>query len=298
MLSYLEMMRPGNCLMSVLAVIIGSLLVTGPDPNLFFNPVSPVYLAALAVFLISGGGNAINDFVDIESDRINRPDRPIPSGRISSRSAFSFTIILFLAGIAIAGFLTWMAFLIAIINSAVLILYSYSLQNKIFIGNLAIGYLVGSTFLFGGAVFGNLTLPFMLMLLAMFSTISREVVKDLEDLEGDRKSFLKRIEEGVKRFAERFGVGEGAELSVEMKKSRILAFTSLLLSLVVSPLPYIMGIFGENYLVFLVPCVAVFAYCLVRISAASTRKDFGHISKSIKIGMNLGLLAFIMGVLL
>jgi len=298
MLPYLEMMRPGNCLMSVIAVIIGSLLVTGPEPNLFLNPFSPIYMAALAVFLISGGGNAINDFVDIESDRINRPDRPIPSGRISPKSAFSFTIILFLIGIAIAGFLTWLAFLIAIINSAVLVLYSYSLQNKLFIGNVAIGYLVGSTFLFGGAVFGNLILPFLLMLLAMFSTISREVVKDLEDLEGDRKSFLKRIEHGVKRFAERFGVGDGADPSLEMKRSRILAFTSLLLSLVVSPLPYVMGIFGENYLVFLAPCVAVFVYCLVRIAASSTKKDFGHISRSIKIGMNLGLLAFIMGVLL
>jgi geranylgeranylglycerol-phosphate geranylgeranyltransferase len=292
------MMRPGNCLMSAVAVMIGSLMVTGPDPDLFLNPFSPIYLAALAVFLISGGGNAINDFVDTESDRINRPDRPIPSGRISPKSAFSFTIILFLAGIAIAGFLTWLAFLIAIINSAVLVLYSYSLQNKIFIGNIAIGYLVGSTFLFGGAVFGNLTLPFLLMLLAMFSTVSREVVKDLEDLEGDRKSFLKRIEHGVRKFAERFGMGEGADPSLEMKKSRILAFTSLLLSLVVSPLPYIMGIFGENYLVFLVPCIVVFAYSLLRMAVASTRKDFSHISRSIKIGMNLGLLAFIMGVLL
>jgi len=297
-LSYLEMMRPGNSLMSVVAVMIGALLVTGPDPNLFLNPLSPIYLAALAVFLISGGGNVINDFVDIESDRINRPDRPIPSGRISPRSAFSFTVVLFLAGIAIAGFLTWLAFLIAIINSAVLVLYSYSLQNKIFIGNVAIGYLVGSTFLFGGAVFGNLMLPFLLMLLAMFSTISREVVKDLEDLEGDRRSFLKRIEQGVRRFAERFGAGDGTDLSLEMRKSRMLAFTSLLLSLVVSPLPYVMGILGENYLVFLVPCIAVFAYCLARMAAASTKKDFGHISRSIKIGMNLGLLAFIMGVLL
>jgi geranylgeranylglycerol-phosphate geranylgeranyltransferase len=298
MFAYLEMMRLGNCLMSIIAVLIGGLLVAGPNPAVFLNPFSVVYMAAFVVFLITGAGNAINDFVDIESDKINRPDRPIPSGRASAKGTFAFTILLFLAGIAISGFINWVAFIIAIVNSCVLILYSYSLQNKIFIGNISIGYLVGSTFLFGGAALGNLKLPFLLMLLAMFSTIAREIVKDLEDLEGDRKSFLKRIEQGVKKFAERFGVGESGDMPVEMKKSRIFAFLSLLLSVAVSPLPYVMGIFSENYLVFLMPCIAVFVYCLVKMAGASTKGDFAHISRSIKVGMNFGLLAFVMGVLL
>jgi len=299
MLAYLEMMRPGNCLMSIIAVIIGALLVAGPNPALFLNPFSVVYMAAFVVFLITGGGNVINDFIDVESDRINRPDRPIPSGRATVKGTFAFTILLFLIGIAISGFINWVTFAIAIVNSGVLILYSYSLQNKIFIGNISIGYLVGSTFLFGGAAIGNLKLPFLLMLLAMFSTIAREVIKDMEDLEGDRKSFLKRIEQGVRKFAERFGIGEsGLDLSVEMRKLMVFAFISLLLSLVVSPLPYVMGILGENYLIFLMPCIAVFAYCLIKMAGASTKGEFAHISRSIKVGMNFGLIAFIMGVLL
>lgn len=299
MLAYLDMMRPGNCVMSVVAVMIGALLVTGPEPTMFMNPLSPVYLAALAVFLISGAGNVINDFVDVESDRINRPDRPIPSGRVSPKAAFGFTFLLFLGGISISGFLTWMAFFIAVINSSLLFLYSYSLQNKILMGNIAIGYLVGSTFLFGGAALGNLTLPLMLMLLAMFSTISREIIKDLEDMEGDRKSFLKKIEQGVKKFAERFGVGDGrAEPYFRMRRARFVAFLSLLISIVVSPLPYTMQILGENYILFLMPCIGIFVYCLAKMVNASTRSDYSHISRSIKIGMNFGLLAFVMGVFL
>ncbi len=298
MLAYLELMRPGNCLMSLIAVAIGALLASGGNLTIFINP-SPVYLAVVVVFLITGAGNVINDYIDTEADKINKPRRPIPSGRVSPKAALGFSTILFAAGVALSGFLTWYALTLAVFNSVLLVVYSCHLQNKILLGNIAVGYLVGSTFLFGGAALGNLCLPFLLMLLAMFSTISREVVKDLEDLEGDRKGFLKRLASGAKRVAERFGIkGREAELRVEKGRAKAIAAASMLTAIAASPLPYLLGVLGLPYLVMLVPAVLVFLASLVTIIRASTKKEFARASRFIKLGMNLGLLAFILGVLL
>jgi geranylgeranylglycerol-phosphate geranylgeranyltransferase len=298
MLAYLELMRPGNCVMSIVAVAIGVLLASGGNLLIFLYPLSPVYVAMLVVFLITGAGNAINDYVDVEADRVNKPKRPIPSGRASPRGVLWFSVILFAAGIFLSGFLTWYALALAVFNSALLVAYSYYLQNKIFLGNISIGYLVGSIFLFGGAALGSLYLPFLLMLLAMFSTISREVVKDLEDLEGDRKGFLKRLAAGAKKIAERFVLkGKEAELRVEKRRAKALAVGSMLVAIAASPLPYIQGMLGLPYLIVLVPAVLVFLASLAAMIRASTKRDFARASRLVKLGMNLGLLAFIVGVI-
>ncbi len=236
--------------------------------------------------------------MDIEADRINRPKRPIPSGRVSPRSAFVFSMLLFVSGISLSTLLTWYALALAVLNSIMLIVYSYSLQNKILLGNMAIGYLVGSTFLFGGAALGNLYLPFLLFLLAMFSTISREVVKDLEDLEGDRQSFLKKIASGARRVAERFGIrGEETRLKIDKRNAKVLAAASMVFATAASPLPYLLGVLGLTYIVILIPADMVFIYSLATIIRADTKKGFARSSKVIKLGMNIGLLAFIAGAL-
>jgi len=213
MIGYIRLLRPGNAVMGAIAVLVGGFLVLsrlGYPQGLLIN----LLMAMLAAFLILGAGNAINDYFDIESDRVNRPKRPIPSGQVGKRKALAFSIMLFLIGIALSGFINWVCFAIAVINSLILIAYSLELQDRILWGNIAVSYLVGSTFLFGGAATGNLTLPLLLMLLAGLSNLSREIVKDLEDIEGDRLKFLKRLTSGLKsRIAERFGFSGGGGAS-------------------------------------------------------------------------------------
>jgi geranylgeranylglycerol-phosphate geranylgeranyltransferase len=299
MISYLELMRPGNCVMSVIAVAVGALLAAGGNLNIFLDPSSPTaYIAMLVVFLVTGAGNAINDYTDIEADKINKPRRPIPSGRVSARATLWFTILLFVAGIGLSAFLTYFAFIIAVVNSIMLVIYSRHLQNKILLGNIAVGYLVGSTFLFGGAALGNLFLPFLLMILAMFSTISREVVKDLEDIEGDKKGFLKRLASGAKKVAERFGMKEGeTEIKINRRLAKAIAIISMLVAITASPIPYVLGILGFPYLILLVPTVLIFISSIYMMATAKTRKSFARTSKIIKIGMNLGLLAYVVGII-
>ncbi len=296
MFPYVTLMRPVNAFMSVIAVLIGGLLVAGNNPTLFSN-LYPLGFALLAVFLITGAGNAINDYIDVESDKLNKPKRPIPSGRISRRKALAFSVVLFAIGILFTLFINWACILIAVINSILLVVYSYSLQDKILLGNIVIGYLVGSTFLFGGAALGNLLLPGLLMLLAGLSTISREIVKDLEDIEGDRKNFLKRLTSGVKMRLSRFVGKKEAGLVLEKGRAKAAAGIFMLLAIIISPLPYTLGILGFTYLVILVPTDLVFLSSIIILAKGKGKKKFSRVSRIIKIGMLLALIAFIFGVL-
>jgi len=297
MIGYLRLMRPFNAVMSAIAVMVGGFLILsglGYPQSLLVN----LLLSMIAAFLILGAGNAINDYFDIESDRVNNPKRPIPSGQVGKRAALTFTILLFLIGIAISGFINWACFIIAVVNSLVLIAYSTYLQDKLLLGNISVSYLVGSTFLFGGAAVGSMMLPLLLGLLAGLSNLSREIVKDLEDIEGDRLKFVKKLASGIKsRISSRFGVSSGNARIMHEKRLTILAGISLLVAIFVSPLPYVWGILGLSYLAVLIAADIVFALSIIFISKASSRKHFHRISKMIKLGMFLGLIAFLVGVL-
>ena len=298
-LQYLKLMRPLNALMSALGVFIGGFIVIGLNPTYFFG-LAPLYLAMLVGFLITGAGNAINDVLDIESDRINRPKRPIPSGRISRRKAIGFSVTLFAIGIVLCGFLNWVCFILAVFNSAVLIVYSVVLQNKILLGNIAVSYLVGYTFLFGGAVAMNLKLPLLLMLLASLANLSREIIKDLEDIEGDRVGFLKKLALNVKTtVASRFGVGSGGKVSVAYGRQGAIntAIASMTCAIIVSPVPFLLGILGWLYLVFVVPTDIIFVLSICLMARVKGRRNYSWISRLIKTGMFLGLVAFIVGVI-
>jgi geranylgeranylglycerol-phosphate geranylgeranyltransferase len=179
---FLEIMRPGNCMMAGIAALIGLMVAdSGPLP-------ATAALVFIAVFAVTGAGNAVNDYFDREIDAVNRPGRPIPSKRISPERAFAWSILLFLLGSGVALLINAFAFAIAVANSILLYLYARNLKVTPFFGNLAVGYLTGSTFLFGGAAGGDVGITLFLFLLATLATLAREVEKDIEDVPGDRAS--------------------------------------------------------------------------------------------------------------
>ena len=86
--AYLEILRPFNALMGVIAVLLVA-IISGN-----FNLYVPV--ACVIVFIFTGAGNAINDYVDHKIDAINKPERPIPSGRISLNAAAIYATLFLL----------------------------------------------------------------------------------------------------------------------------------------------------------------------------------------------------------
>lgn len=300
MLELLGMMRILNCVMAMIGVFVGALVALGGLGGIY----SVHFLLALAaVFLVTGAGNVFNDYADIEADKINRPKRLIPSGAVSRNSAFTFSITLFVLGNLCAGLINGLCLTLALINSALLILYSLFLQHKILIGNIAIGYLVGSLFLFGGAVFlnGKIWTVLVLMILAMLANIAREIVKDLEDLEGDRKSFLKKMaSKKVKLMAERFGLTKGGvRMKYDERTMIVLAILCLLFAVAFSGLPYYYGLMRISYLIIVAVADVVLLSCVCSLlGEEKKKKGYGRISKRLKIGMFIALIAFIVGAFL
>jgi geranylgeranylglycerol-phosphate geranylgeranyltransferase len=297
MLELLSMMRINNCAMAIVGVFAGSLVALGGVTGVFSTQL---LLAIAAAFLITGAGNVINDYADVEADKINRPKRPIPSGAVSKNSALTFSLILFVIGILCAGLINGLCLVLAIVNSLLLIAYSFVLQHKILIGNAAVGYMVGSLFLFGGAVFLNQRIwtVLVLMLLATLANIAREMIKDLEDLEGDKKSFLKKIaSKTVTLIAERFGVTRsGVELKYKERTMIVLAILCLVFAVGLSALPYYYGFLKTGYLAIVVIADCVFISCIYSLLREEKKhKGFGRISKRLKIGMLVALVAFIAG---
>jgi geranylgeranylglycerol-phosphate geranylgeranyltransferase len=273
----LELMRYKNCAMAGLAAVIGAAIAYSAAPG----ELLWMALVFLTVFLITGAGNAINDYFDAGIDAINRPDRPIPSGRISKNSAYRFSIALFVAGIIISYFIgsSHIPLLIAIFNSLLLYFYASFLKRKVFVGNLSVSYLTGSTFLFGGAAYGGkgIQVTLILFFLSMLATFAREIVKTIEDIEGDRK-------DGASTLPIKIGETRAAYVAC--------AFG--LLAVLLSPLPYFMGLFNEYYLVVVGIADIVFLYAMVQI----LRKNPTSSSKYFKVAMFLAMLAFIAGSLL
>ena len=139
--------RPLNSVVAGFAAVLAFLLATGTVTfaSLILIPI---------VVLITAAGNVVNDLFDIGIDRINRPDRPLPSGEITAGTARSFATLLFLPGSYCCIFTNSLCFAIAVFNSAVLILYASYFKKTMVVGNAAVSYLSASIFLFGGAFAG------------------------------------------------------------------------------------------------------------------------------------------------
>jgi len=273
MIDYFRLTRPLNCFMAGIAVVVGCLVGAGSEINIHGIQVA---LAFVVCFVVTAGGNAINDFYDVKIDAINKPHRPIPSGRISPRSAFAFAISLFGIGIVLSYFINPICLLIAAVNSLVLMGYAYKLKRTVLWGNVSIGYLTGSTFLFGGAAVNEIAVTFVLFMLAMLATVGREIAKDVEDIKGDKKEGLTTL-----------------PISVGVKKSATIASAFAMMAVILSPLPIVLSNFGTAYLV-----IVTLADVILLLGTTIIKKHPAKSSSFLKVGMMVGLLAFIMGAMI
>jgi geranylgeranylglycerol-phosphate geranylgeranyltransferase len=229
--------RPVNSLVAGLAAIVAYLIDTGtiiPQALLLFPTVA----------LITAAGNVINDFFDAKIDAINRPDRPIPSGAVTRAAARGFAVTLFLAGILVSFFTNPLCIGIAVINSFILIAYAGKLKRTPLLGNITVAYLSASIFLFGGALNGwdGLVHIIPIATITFFAMISRELVKDAEDVEGDKA-----------------GDADTLPIRIGIKNTSRLALISTILAVAASFIPYFW--WGTWYLagIIIVDCIIIIA---------------------------------------
>ena len=263
-----ELTRPGNAIVAGVLTFIGAYVAGGVGAY----PAETV-AAVGATVLAVGAGNAINDYFDRDIDRINQPERAIPRGAVSPQGALVFSVVLFLAAVGLALTLPLVALAIAAVNLVALITYTEYFKGLPGVGNALVAYLGGSTFLFGGAAVGGLEATIVLFALAALATFAREVIKDVEDLEGDR-------EEGLNTLP--IAIGE--------RRALLLGAAVLLVGVLASPLPYLLGDFGVVYLLVVGPAVGLMLFAMVRSFEDPTAGQ-----KHLKYGTFLAALAFILG---
>jgi len=279
---YVSILRPLNCVMTGVGILIGSLVAGGMDVFVLENFLS-VLLAMGGGFLAAGGGNTLNDYVDFEGDRINHPTRPLPSGEIRRESARSYSGALFLSAFLLSVLVSPFCILIAGMNISLMILYELHLKRKGFIGNLAISWLTGSVFLFGGAALyedpilqapgsSEILATLVLSFLAFLSSAGREIIKDIEDLEGDRDR-------------------DTLPMKIGTTKAAFLGRLFIIIAVLLSPLPYVpFGLFGWLYLILVVPADGLFLLAVANVLKNPTRSQ-----ELAKLAMFVALLSFFVG---
>lgn len=228
----------------------------------------------------------INDYFDYKIDLINKPERPIPSGRISPKSGRNYGYLQFALG-TLCGFLisyltnNWIPFAIVLFADVVLYLYAYKLKSTPLIGNLTVGFMTGFGFVFGGFTLNNpsiITTSIYLGFFALVMTTARELVKDIEDIEGDKA-------EGAKTLPILYGE----------KITAILAFILIIIDCALCPVLYYNHIFGFYYLIVIAIAVLLFIYSAILIIRNQDRATASKVSKYLKIGMLIAFVAFVFG---
>ena len=182
---YLALTRPGNMILTAIAVIAGSFIAAGPEIMDFQIEVA---ICCVCSMILVGGGNALNDYNDRETDKENHPERPIPSGSISADTASIYAQALLGSGLLILLFAldNKMPFVIALIGILLLTAYENGLKAAGISGNITVGLMSGAVFLFAGMAVNDPGPTLWMFGLAVLATITREIIKDIQDLEGDR----------------------------------------------------------------------------------------------------------------
>jgi len=227
-----KIMRVVNCVMIGFAVIIGEFFALQGWPK-----ISEIVLGFFTGFFLQAAADVINDYFDREIDAINNPDRPIPRGDISPKEAILLFIIFTFIGLALSFPLGLECLIFASLFWALSFIYNAKLKATGLPGNIIVSMCVAAPFLFGGLVSTKSFPPILLIfsLLAFLANTGREINKGIVDIEGDKTKNIKTV-------AIAFG-----------PKTAAWAAAILYLSAVVlSPLPYMLGLLGLSYLILVV----------------------------------------------
>ncbi|MDE1854135.1 MAG: geranylgeranylglycerol-phosphate geranylgeranyltransferase [Thaumarchaeota archaeon] len=273
----LDLVRPVNCIMIGFAVIVGA-FVSKPPSVLTVQ----LGLGFLTGFFVCAYSMVVNDEYDVEVDRVNRPERPIPSGRVSVKDASRLSFAVLGAGMACSLLsLGPLAVAIAAAYAFLSWLYNSRAKKTGLAGNLVVASSLAIPFIYGGAVSGGSiggSLLLMMALTAFFSGVGREVVKAMADVEGDAKREISSL-------ARRRGLGFASWVGALF----------FILAVLTSWVPLLTGLANGIYTFGVVVPDAIFIYLAVAIVAKHEPANAYKVKKIALVGMSVGLLVFIGG---
>lgn len=195
LVGYLRLMRPMNCFMMGMAVIVGATLAN-------LNGIATAWMSLVYGFItgftLTGASMAINDYFDREIDAVNEPKRPIPSGVIRLSEALVFALVLTLIGFA-TSYLTNTAYPLCLVTAifAWMVFVTYTTVGKRggLPGNFLVSLCVSIPFVYGSiAITNEVRLNVLLFAsIAFLSNTGREVTKGIVDVKGDKIQNVKTL---------------------------------------------------------------------------------------------------------
>ena len=188
-LALIKMIRPPNIIPTFMLSFMGGWIV---NPDIKILSEKRFWIAAIITQLVMSGSMVINDIYDIDVDRKNNPSRPLPSGKVSIRSASIFSGILFFSAIILGHIHFAKTKLPIIITTSIcmLLLYTPIFKRIFFIKNLVCASIVSGSIAFTGLAVGlnNQFLLACIVRLVAASSMHMEILNDIRDYEGDKMS--------------------------------------------------------------------------------------------------------------
>lgn len=248
-----------------------------PDlTSLAYSHELPLFV--FAQVLIAAGGYIINDYFDIKIDAINKPSGLVVGKTFPPRWAMATHVVLNAIAVGIAAYIDPKIGGCFLLISFLLLYYSASLKRKFLLGNLLVALLMGSSILILLLLDDALLLPWILFYagFAFYTGLTREIIKDVEDMEGD-KAF------GCKTLPIVKGYPFTRRLLVVMKMGLFV------LLLVASGVFWAVGApFSALYFMALTVPLALIA---VYVRRADTKKEFTNISRAFKLFILAGIIS-------
>ncbi|AIY90611.1 UbiA family prenyltransferase [Geoglobus acetivorans] len=258
-----------------LGVVAGAYIALGEfDFRLsFFGFFTALFLQASAF--------ALNDYFDYDVDVANkRFDRPLVRGELNKRDALIIAAVFAVPGFIFACLISIPAFLLAL--GITVLGYAYDVKLKEFglAGNAYIAFSMAAPFIFGGVVAGNLNSEILLLSsIAFLSGLAREIMKGIEDIEGDALR-------DVKTLARMYGAEKASRVSA------FLFITAILLSFAVMLIPEYADI---KYLIPVAICDVLLLDSAKKLISGVGTKDIRSLRKKTMIALLFGLIGFLLG---
>lgn len=268
-----DLVRPELPLAAGICVVAGQIIGSESLPSLF-----SVLMGFLTGFFVSGAAMISNDYFDQEVDKVNHPERPLPSGRITIAEIAILEVLFTAAGFMTSALLGGLALALAIFIWVVGLLYNFKFKESGLAGNIMVAISVAWTFIFGGAITGGLEngMVWVFGAVAFFFDLGEEIASGAMDVAGDEK-----------RSARTVAIVHG--------KKHALRVSSILFVLVVavSMLPFAVGWLDGRYLAIFMPVGLAALYLTKRLLASQTIDEGRLAIRRLYLLMTLLVIAFI-----
>src|SRR5690554_4855837 len=193
--AFFRIIRPVNLLIMAFAQLMTAhfLVEVTPEGQPILSDVQ-LYLLVLATVLIAASGYMINDYYDVKIDYVNKPEEVVVGKNIKRRMVMFLHTIFNVAGVGIGLFIDIKIGLINFVAAFLLWFYSNSLKRMPFVGNVVVALLTGlAIYVIGFYYQTSLLLVLTYSIFAFFINLIREIIKDIEDRNGDRKHGSKTL---------------------------------------------------------------------------------------------------------